>query len=83
MSNYKNNENYANELLKKASRENLSGNLSEKGVEDFLNKNLSESQADAVKELLKDEEKTKALLNSDAAKALFKKFFGGSGNGGF
>ena len=81
MSNYKNDENYANELLKKASQQKLSGNLSEKGVEDFLNKNLSESQAKAVKDLLKDEEKTKALLNSDAAKALFKKFFGGNNNG--
>lgn len=83
MSNYKNDENYTNELLKKVSQQNLSGNLSEKGVEDFLNKNLSEAQANAVKDLLKDEEKTKALLNSDAAKALFKKFFGGNSNGGF
>ena len=83
MSNQKNNGNYAEELFKKASQENLNGNLSEKGVEDFLNKNLSESQANAVKDLLKDEEKTKALLNSDAAKALFKKFFGGNSNGGF
>ena len=81
MSNYKNDENYTNELLKKVSQQNLSGNLSEKGVEDFLNKNLSEAQANAVKDLLKDEEKTKALLNSDAAKALFKKFFGGNSNG--
>ena len=81
MSNYKNNEDYQKELLKKAAKENLSGNLSEKGVEDFLNKNLSEAQANAVKDLLKDEEKTKALLNSDAAKILFKKFFGGNGNG--
>ena len=72
---------YANELFKKASQQNLSGNLSEKGVEDFLNKNLSEAQANAVKDLLADEEKTKALLNSDAAKALFKRFFGGKGNG--
>lgn len=81
MSNYKNNEDYQKELFKKAAKENLSGNLSEKGVEDFLNKNLSEAQANAVKDLLKDEEKTKALLNSDAAKILFKKFFGGNGNG--
>ena len=81
MSNYKNDDNYANELLKKASEQNLSGDLSKKGVEDFLNKNLSESQANAVKDLLADEEKTKALLNSEAAKALFKRFFGGKGNG--
>ena len=81
MSNYKNDDNYANELLKKASEQNLSGDLSKKGVEDFLNKNLSEAQANAVKDLLADEEKTKALLNSEAAKALFKRFFGGKGNG--
>ena len=47
-------------------------------MERFINENLSESQAKAVKELLQDEEKTKAILNSDAAKALFNKFFGGN-----
>lgn len=66
-----------NELIKKAS----DGNADEESVNDFMSKNLSESQAQAVKDLLKDEEKTKQLLNSDAAKALFKKFFGGGGNG--
>ncbi len=50
-------------------------------VESFIENNLSESQAKAVRELLSDEEKTKAILNSDAARALFKKFFGGQGNG--
>lgn len=50
-------------------------------VNDFINKNLTDSQAQAVKDLLSDEEKTRALLNSDAAKSLFNKFFGGKGNG--
>ena len=50
-------------------------------VESFIDNNLSESQAQAVRELLSDEEKTKAILNSEAARALFKKFFGGQGNG--
>ncbi len=50
-------------------------------VESFIDNNLSESQAKAVRELLSDEEKTKAVLNSEAARALFKKFFGGQGNG--
>ncbi len=68
-----------NELVKKAKdSENL--NTSE-GLNDFINKNLSEQQANAVKNLLQDEEKTKALLNSDAAKAIFEKFFGGKNNG--
>lgn len=71
----------ANELIKKASEVNAHGDASEKDVNDFINKNLSESQAKAVRELLSDEEKTKALLNSDAAKTIFKKFFGGNGNG--
>lgn len=62
-----------NELIKKAS----DGKADEESVNDFINNNLSDSQAKAVKDLLKDEEKTKQLLNSDAAKALFKKFFGG------
>ena len=50
-------------------------------INDFINKNLSQDQASAVKNLLADEEKTKALLNSDAAKAIFNKFFGGKNNG--
>lgn len=68
-----------NQLLKKASQsENL--NTSE-GLNDFISNNLSDEQANAVKAFLRDEEKTRALLNSDAAKALFNKFFGGKGNG--
>lgn len=68
-----------NELLKKAhNTENLNTN---EGINDFINKNLNEQQANAIKNLLADEEKTKALLNSDAAKAIFNKFFGGKGNG--
>ena len=50
-------------------------------MNDFINNNLNEEQANAVKNLLQDEEKTKALLNSDAAKAIFNKFFGGKNNG--
>lgn len=79
MSNSNNNKIDVNELLKKASQsENLN---TDEGVNDFINRNLSEEQANAVKSLLKDEEKTKALLNSDAAKAIFNKFFGGKNNG--
>ncbi len=70
-----------NELMKKVSQNNGDKTASEEGVNDFINKNLSDSQAKAVRELLADEEKTKALLNSDAAKMLFKKFFGGNKNG--
>lgn len=79
MSNSNNNKIDVNELLKKASQ---SGNLNtNEGVNDFINKNLNEEQASAVKSLLADEEKTKALLNSDAAKVIFNKFFGGKNNG--
>lgn len=68
-----------NELLKKArDTEDLNTN---EGLNDFINKNLSQEQANTVKSFLQDEEKTKALLNSDAAKALFNKFFGGKNNG--
>ena len=68
-----------NELMEKAkSSKNL--NTSE-GLNAFINKNLNEEQANAVKNLLQDEEKTKALLNSDAARAVFNKFFGGKNNG--
>ena len=81
MNNYENNKIDVNELIKKASEVGASGEASEKGVNEFINKNLSDAQAKAVRELLSDEEKTKALLNSDAAKMLFKKFFGGNNNG--
>ena len=69
-----------NELYKKIKN---GGNApqSEADVNKFISENLSESQANAVKIILQDEEKTKAILNSDAAKALFQKFFGGKGNG--
>ncbi len=79
MSNQRNDKIDVNELMKKAqSSENLNTN---EGINDFISKNLSEEQASAVKNLLQDEEKTKALLNSDAAKAIFNKFFGGKNNG--
>lgn len=68
-----------NELYKKISDDKAPS--SEADVNKFINENLSEDQAKTVKELLADEEKTKAILNSDAAKALFRKFFGGKGNG--
>jgi hypothetical protein len=65
-----------NDLYKKI-KDGTEAPKTEADVNKFINENLSESQAKAVKELLADEEKTKAILNSDAAKALFKKFFGG------
>lgn len=79
MSNLNNEKIDVNELMKKAkSSKNLN---TKEGLNDFINKNLSEEQASAVKNLIQDEEKTKALLNSDAAKAIFNKFFGGKNNG--
>ncbi len=79
MSNQRNDKFDVNELMEKAKNsKNLNTN---EGLNDFINKNLSEEQASAVKNLLQDEEKTKALLNSDAAKAIFNKFFGGKNNG--
>ncbi len=79
MSNFNNEKIDVNELMKKAKNsKNLDTN---EGLDEFINNNLSEEQANAVKNLLKDEEKTKALLNSDAAKAIFNKFFGGKNNG--
>ena len=79
MSNLNNDKIDVNELMKKAKNsKNLNTN---EGLNDFINQNLSEEHANAVKNLLQDEEKTKALLNSDAAKAIFNKFFGGKNNG--
>lgn len=79
MSNLNNEKINVNEIMEKAKNsKNLNTN---EGLNDFINKNLSVEQANAVKNLLQDEEKTKALLNSDAAKAIFNKFFGGKNNG--
>lgn len=79
MSNLNNRKIDVNELVEKAkNNKNLNTN---EGLNDFIKNNLSEEQASAVKNLLQDEEKTKALLNSDAAKAIFNKFFGGKSNG--
>ncbi len=69
-----------NELYKKIKTSD-GAPASQGEVNKFIDENLSESQARSIKELLADEEKTKAILNSDAAKALFQKFFGGKGNG--
>jgi hypothetical protein len=68
------------DLYKKIST-GAQGEPSQSEVDSFLESNLSESQAKAVRELLADEEKTKAILNSEAARTLFKKFFGGKDNG--
>ena len=70
-----------NELIKKAPLSEKTESVSKEQVDDFINNNLSESQAKAVKDLLSDHEKTKAVLNSDAAKMIFKKFFGGKNDG--
>ena len=69
-----------NDLLSKM-KDNAQTPKNENQVNSFIDENLSESQAKAVKDILSDEEKTKQILNSDAAKALFQKFFGGGQNG--
>lgn len=78
MSNNEKNKLNLNDLLDRARKSDAA---SPNEVNDFINQNLSDSQAQAVKNLLSDEEKTRQLLNSDAAKSLFNKFFGGKGNG--
>ena len=69
-----------NELIKKA-RSGKTTDASKEQVDDFINNNLSENQAKQVRDLLSDPEKTKAVLNSDAAKMILKKFFGGKSDG--
>ncbi len=79
MNNEKNNRIDVNELLNKL--KNTTAPQTKGDVDKFVDENLSESQAKEVKELLGNEEKTKAILNSEAAKSLFRKFFGGNNNG--
>lgn len=81
MNNFEKGKINANDLIKKASEASEKGEANEKDVNEFIDNNLSDAQAKAVRELLGDKEKTKALLNSDAARTVFKKFFGGNGNG--
>lgn len=80
MDNGKKNKLEINELYKKIAGADKAPE-SKNEVNAFIDENLSKEQAETVKSLLADEEKTKAILNSEAAKALFKKFFGGQGNG--
>lgn len=80
MGNNQNNKTDLNEIIKKVKSEGDKNPTTEE-INNFVDNNLSESQAQAVKNLLSDEEKTKQLLNSDAAKALFRKFFGGENDG--
>lgn len=80
MGNNQNNKTDLNEIIKKVKSEGDKNPTAEE-INKFVDNNLSESQAQAVKNLLSDEEKTKQLLNSDAAKALFRKFFGGENDG--
>lgn len=71
-----------NELIKKASESQKRGEMNtNEGINKFINGNLSDSQAKTVKDILSDERKTRELLNSDAAKTLYDKFFGGGKNG--
>ena len=78
MNNNEKNKLNLNELLNKARK---SESASPDELNDFISTKLSDSQAQAMKNLLSDEEKTRQLLNSDAAKSLFNKFFGGKDNG--
>lgn len=69
-----------NDLIKKAKESSKKGEMNSKeGINDFINANLSPDKAKEVEELLKDETRTKALLESDAAKEIFKKLLGGKG----
>ncbi len=69
-----------NDIIKKL-KQGEKTPASENDVNEFIKGNLSENQANAVKNVLSDKEKTKELLNSDAAKELFQKFFGGKNDG--
>jgi hypothetical protein len=69
-----------NDIIKKL-KQGEKTPASENEVNEFINRNLSENQANTVKSVLSDKEKTKELLNSDAAKELFQKFFGGKNDG--
>lgn len=82
MNNSKNGKIDINELIKKAAESRKKGEMNTNdGINKFINSNLNEHQAKAVKDILSDERKTRELLNSDAAKALYDKFFGGGNNG--
>ncbi|MGN0526351.1 MAG: hypothetical protein ACI4IF_02870 [Acutalibacteraceae bacterium] len=69
-----------NDLIKKAKLSESKGEMNSKeGISEFINANLGPEKAKEIEEFLKDEARTKALLESDAAKEIFKKLLGGKG----
>ncbi len=62
-----------NDKNSKLNTENVNSNDS---LQKFINENLSNEQAEKLKNVLSDENKTKELLNSALAKELFKKLGG-------
>lgn len=68
------------EIIKKMKENGEKGGFeNESGVEFFINDNLDSEKAAALRAVLSDEGRVKAILESDAAKALFKKLSGGDG----
>lgn len=66
------------EIIKKAENVGKNGGFeNENSLNAFINENLDGDKASTLKEVLSDSEKVKAILESDAAKALFKKLSGG------
>lgn len=70
------------DILKKARESEKNGDFkSEEGLNGFVKKSLTPEKAEVLKSVLSDEKRVKAILESDAARELFKKLSGGNGNG--
>lgn len=76
--NNKNNSGDLGELIRMLTDKSKSGDAgNEADVRNFIDANLSKEQAAKLNEVLSDEKKTKAVLESDIAKTLFEKLGGG------
>ena len=64
-------------IIKALSSKNGTAPKNENEVKDFINANLSSAQAAKLNDVLADENKTRAILESDAARALFEQLGGG------
>lgn len=70
------------DILKKAAQSSASSTpQSPNELGKLINSGLSEEQKKKLGEVLADEEKTKTILESEAAKELFRKLTGGKNNG--
>lgn len=78
MSNFDSSRLDLDDLIRKATEGKQNGTFdSKEGVERFISENLPAAQAEKLRGVLSDEQKTRAILESREAQELLKKLSGG------